>query len=420
MSNEFEQNDKAIGELPELPSSEQSESQSEPEAPPRRQRHFPLWMAGLALVLVGSMLGSAMTWAMVSKTRTAEAAPEQMSPSPPVVAAAGLPETQNVIPAIYKRVAPSVVSVTVTSRTVVRGLFGEQFEQQQQGDGSGFIVDANGFILTNHHVIQGATNIRVRLHDGTELDGTVIGSDPSNDLAVVKVDPKGAELKPLPLGDSDATDIGDLAIAIGYPFRLPQSVTAGIISGKEREMEGTSLRNLLQTDAAVNPGNSGGPLVNGRGEVIGVNTAIESPVRGFVGIGFAVPINIAKSILPQLKEGKTIQHPWLGVYIETVTEAMAKQYSLPVSAGVLVSLVAEGSPAEKAGLKSAAVTRRQEIVSADIVTHVNGKALSRADDLIREIGKHSVGDKVELTVRRGEETLTLTATLEARPEQTNR
>jgi S1-C subfamily serine protease len=430
MNGEFEQNDKAFKELPEL----------EPAAPalpgpapgPRRGRPFSLWMAGLALVLIGSMLGSLMTLAIMDRMPVVQAAP------PPVEAAqvasdmqaggtaAGLTgalDPYSVIPSIYKRAAPSVVSIAVVSRTVVRGFFGEQVEQRQQGEGSGFIIDPAGYIVTNNHVVAGATEIRVRLHDGVELNGQVVGTDPGNDLAIVKVDPGPLKLTALPLGDSEAVEIGDLAIAVGHPFRLPQTVTAGIISGKERTMEATGrkpIRNLLQTDAAINPGNSGGPLLNRFGEVIGVNTAIESPVRGNVGIGFAVPVNTLRRLLPSLKEGKAVEHPWLGVSIETVTPALAQRHNLPIDYGVLVHLVADKSPAEKAGIRSAAFTRREEIVAVDIITHLGGRPIRKADELISEIERRSVGDRLELTVRRGDQVIQVTAVLEAWPEELRR
>lgn len=407
-------------ELPEIPVIEaQNEnpgvSEEPPAAPPKHSRSgWKLFAAGVALVAVGGGIGSATTWWLARRYLDSRLPIGVASQSAGVPVSQTVPEGSSVIPQVYRQVSPSVVQIETQTQ---RGL------QQGTGTGSGFVVDANGYILTNNHVIDGASSITVKFVDGTALQGQVVGKDKFKDLALVKVNPDGRQLVAVTLGDSDKVQVGELAIAIGSPFGQEFSVTAGIVSAVNRSIQEDSswtISGAIQTDAAINPGNSGGPLLNDRGEVIGINTMIEtgtSGVRGNVGIGFAVPINAAKEIIPTLMEGKQTEYPWLGIVMTDLTADYAQQLDISAKEGVIVMDVVAGSPAETAGLKAAAVTRRQQVVSADVVTAIDGQAVKTSDELSKLIAGKKVGDTVQLTVVRGKETLTLSAKLGSRPEQ---
>ncbi len=255
--------------------------------------------------------------------------------------------------------------------------------------GSGFVIDKSGLILTNNHVIAKATAIKVKLADGKIYDAKVVGRDPKTDLGLVKVTPDKDFPPPLKLGDSDAMRVGDWVVAVGNPFGLGQTVTAGIISAKGRVIGAGPYDDFLQTDAAINPGNSGGPLFNMKGEVIGINTAI---IKGGQGIGFAIPINMAKKLLPQLKKGKIIRG-WLGVQVQDLTPELAKSFNLKQDKGVLISSVLPGSPAEKAGLKQ-----------GDVIIAFNGKKIKDAHDISRLVAATSPHTEIPIRIiRNGKE-----------------
>jgi S1-C subfamily serine protease len=401
-------------ELPEIPAAgpmgvEPDSRQANPGESRQRRSGWKVFVASVALVAVGAAVGSATTMAFGSHFRT---------PMPPIgfewdnslaKPVVQLPqEGHSVVPDIYRRVAPSVVSIRVAG------------PQSGQGNGSGLVVDSRGYILTNHHVIDGASRIEVKFVDGTTLEGQVIGRDPYKDLAILKVDPGNRSLVAATLGDSNEILVGELAIAIGSPFGQDNSVTAGIISSLDRDLRGEKnpfvIPGVIQTDAAINPGNSGGPLLNARGEVIGINTAIEGPVRGNVGIGFAVPINAAKEILPNLIAGERIEYPYLGIALGDLTSSIAQQLGLSVSQGALVTEVHPDTPAAKAGLASMVVSRNGNVSSADVIVQINETPMQNADDLVRYIQTRRVGEEITLTVLRGGERLTLKTTLIARPE----
>lgn len=401
----------ALAQLPEIPRNQEpieGLSLTIPdEIPPRKKSSF--WskaIATVALVAVGAGVGSATTATMMRRYQQ-QATPigvPQNWPSQKSTIAEQIYNGSTVVSDVYKRVGPSVVALQVRTN---RG----------GATGSGFVVDPTGFILTNHHVVEGARSVKVHFLDGTELDATVVGTDKFQDLAVIKVDPGNRTLVATPLGDSDKVEVGELAIAIGAPFGVENTVTAGIISGLNRTLQettGTPIKGVLQTDAAINPGNSGGPLLNARGEVIGINTAIEGPVQGNVGIGYSVPINTAKELLPELKAGNKV-YPWLGISLQDMDSTAAKVLNTDVTQGVVVIDVFEGAPAEKAGVQLPAATPRGVIVSADIIIGVDGKKVNNAQDLITYIQSKKVGDVVALEVARGKERVTLNVTLEARP-----
>ncbi len=267
--------------------------------------------------------------------------------------------------------------------------------------GSGFVIDKSGLILTNNHVVAKASSIKVKLVDGNSYDAKVVGRDPKTDLALIKVKPGKDFPAPVKLGDSGALRVGDWVVAMGNPFGLAHTVTAGIISAKGRVIGAGPYDDFLQTDAAINPGNSGGPLFNLKGEVVGINTAI---IKGGQGIGFAIPINLAKKLLPQLKKGKVIRG-WLGVQIQDLTPELAKSFHLENDHGVLVTHVFPGSPAAKAGLKQ-----------GDVITVFNGKRIKNAFDISRMVAATPPNSKATLTIVRNGKEAMLPVTLGTLPE----
>lgn len=267
------------------------------------------------------------------------------------------------------------------------------------------IVDPEGYILTNHHVVAGADKITIRLYDGKELKGTVQGTDARTDLAVVKVGAKN--LPAAILGDSDKIEVGEWAIAIGSPFGLEETVTVGVISAKGRTgLRTGTYEDFIQTDASINPGNSGGPLVNIDGEVIGINAMIIQPGQG---IGFAIPINLARNIMTELiKTGKVVR-PWLGVGLQDLTEDLAKLFKLTEKEGVLISQVTEGSPAEKSGLRT-----------GDIITEIDGKKVQNSQEVVREVLKKKVGETIEIRVIRDGKPIKVSVTTAPMPSEEER
>jgi serine protease Do len=328
-----------------------------------------------------------------------------------------------------KRVGPAVVSIT-TSETVTApsnpfgGLpddffrrffgFGPEDEKgdsgptqrfERRGLGSGVIVDPSGYILTNNHVVSTAQQITVRLADDREFKAKVIGADPPTDVALVKIE---AEKLPVAeLGDSDKTQVGDWVIAIGAPFGLEHTVTAGIVSATGRHNVGiASYESFIQTDAAINPGNSGGPLVNMHGQIIGMNTAIASQSGGYMGVGFAVPANMAREVMKQLREKGEVVRGWLGVGIQRLTPDLAESMKLKPDQGVLVSRVFEGGPADKAGLKA-----------GDVIVELSGKPVKAPYELQNAVAWTAPGKTIDLVVLRGGKRMELKATAEKRSPQ---
>ncbi len=322
--------------------------------------------------------------------------------------------------AVAKTVRPSVVAVTSTSTVDVSSPFeGSPFEfffhgfqhpekQRRQGIGSGVIVDPRGYVLTNNHVVADADEIKVVLKDDRQLEAKVVGTDPKTDVAVIKVnlnDAKGEKLPAAALGDSDKLDVGEWVMAVGSPFGLTQTVSAGIVSAVGRGHVGIAeYEDFIQTDAAINPGNSGGPLVNLEGQVVGINTAIASQNGGNNGVGFAIPINMAKSVMDQLIQHGKVTRGYLGVYIGDVTEDLAKSFDYQGKGGVLVQDVSPGGPGAKAGLKAGdIIIERDGKPAGDVVTFRNG------------IAQSPPGTLVALTVWRGGKRVTLKAKLEELP-----
>jgi serine protease Do len=278
--------------------------------------------------------------------------------------------------------------------------FGSRPKRHARAMGSGFIINPNGYIVTNNHVVDGATQITVKLSDGRELPGKVVGRDSKTDIALLKVEATG--LTVIPLGDSSASQVGEPVMAIGNPFGLEQTVTTGIVSATGRAIGAGPYDDFIQTDASINPGNSGGPLINARGQAIGINTAIFSQSGGSVGIGFAIPMSLAKNVVTQLADSGKVTRGWLGVGIQPVTPELAKSFGRTETTGVLVSSVTEGSPAERAGLKT-----------GDIITDYDGRKVERASDLPRAVAGTPVGRDVKLNVVRDGKSMTLTARVAA-------
>ncbi len=380
----------------------------------------------LSVALTVTLLGALLT-TRAQATRGAEA---RRSPAPatmPVAlqgSGAAAPFGLDTFRDIARRVNDGVVNIN-TSKLVRRPWdpFHDPSRGQEEGPlgppsrsgrilqtslGSGFVIDAEGYILTNRHVINGADEISVTFPDGKDFDAKVIGQDARTDVALIKIEPKDA-LTVLPLGDSDAMEPGEWVMAIGNPFSLGNSVSVGVVSFKGRDLRlqpGTSI-DMIQTDAAINPGNSGGPLLNTRGEVVGINTMIVTggASRVNAGVGFSVPINIAREILPQLRENGRVVRGWMGVTIGSMTEDLAATYDLDEARGAIVNSVTPGSPAEDAGIEP-----------EDVVLTADGREIDDSSDLSRYIASKAPGTEVELNVLRGSDEQKISLTLGTFPE----
>ncbi len=357
-----------------------------------------------AVALLGGLEGGETTVVETTAPQTTEPAP-----APTRALTAG---------EIYERTAPGVVQIASTSN--VGGA--------DRGDalGSGFVVDKTGHIVTNFHVIDGADQIRVSFSNRDTVVARLVGSDPSTDLAVLQVDANANALTPLPLGNSDNVRVGDSVVAIGNPFGLDRTATAGIVSAIQRGITAPNnftIDHVIQTDAPINRGNSGGPLLNTRAQVIGVNTQIETGgAAGNVGIGFAVPSNTVKDVVAQLLQSGRVDHAWLGIGAKAVNPGLARSYNLPVRAGVLVESVAPGSGAETAGLENgdtevvlAGVTY---VLGGDIIVAVDDMSIVTPLELVDAIADHEPGDEIELTIYRDAKRTSVTVTLGRRPRST--
>jgi S1-C subfamily serine protease len=316
---------------------------------------------------------------------------------------------------LYESSIPAVVMIIVEIEA--NGDFG--FAVPQGGQGSGFIIDDQGHIITNNHVVEDATKVTVILHDERRLEAEVVGTDRESDVALLQVDAeKLGEVKPLLLGDSDRIKPGQMAAALGSPFGLDGSITVGIISGIGRSLSSASQRpnpEIIQTDAAINPGNSGGPLLNLAGEVVGINTAIEVSSTG---IGFVVPINTVKSLLPALLRGGEVKNPWLGISAVPISPGLVESLELSVSSGIYVVTVTASSPAEQAGLIESGIDELgQPDRGGDVITAVDGIEVSAVEDLVAYLNDKEPGDEISLSVYRDGDYLTINVTLGEWPEE---
>jgi putative serine protease PepD len=356
-------------------------------------------------------------WAVAASGQAAEAATASEWPGR---TGSGLMHEEEALIAIYKAASPGVVHITST--VLSQDFFFRLVPER--GTGSGFVVDDRGLILTNNHVVENADSLEVTLADKSKVAARLVGRDPENDIAVIRVSVSRDKLTPLRLGDSSQLQVGQMAIAIGNPFGLDRTVTRGVISAVGRNFKsdtGRSIRNVIQTDAAINPGNSGGPLLNSRGEVIGVNTAIYTPSGGSVGIGFAVPVNTVKKLLPQLIARGRASHPWLGISGMDITPTVAKALSLPTGEGVMIAQVAPNGPAARAGLRGS--ERRVRVgnylvnVGGDIIQTLDGEKVANVDDLTAFLDERKkVGDEVRVDVIRDGKPHAVTVRLGELPE----
>jgi S1-C subfamily serine protease len=334
---------------------------------------------------------------------------------------------------IYRRDAPGVVFIRsqVVERTAspFDPFGGQPSEQESVSTGSGFVVDDEGFILTNAHVVDGATDVRVSFSDNKTREARIVGKDQSTDLAVLKVDAAGLDLHPLALGDSKTVQVGDPTVAIGNPFGLDRTLTTGVISALQRRISapnGFGIDNVIQTDAAINPGNSGGPLIDAAGRVIGINSQIATGggstggSGGSVGIGFAVPVNTAKEVIPELKAKGRVQRAYLGVTGVGIDQSLAP-LNLPARSGVLVQEATEGGPAADAGIRGgrsgsqATVNGGTLALGGDVIQRIDGEVVDSMDDVVRIVDGHKPGDRVSVQVLRDGRPLTVQVVLESRP-----
>jgi len=377
---------------------------------------YQTWLVAGLMLVVGSMAGGAFVGAsMVQATHAPEAA--FAVAAPPVREAASMPAT---FAPVVKAVLPAVVNISSTKVIRTSGFpqdnpFGDLFPgfrmpdrpMRQQGEGSGVIVSADGYIVTNNHVVDGATELTVSMADKREMKARVIGTDAKTDIALIKVDAK--DLPHVVLGDSSNVEVGDIALAMGNPFGLGQTVTMGIISATGRGGLGIEdYEDFIQTDASINPGNSGGALVNTRGELIGINTAILSRSGGNQGVGFAVPVDLVRHVMTQLKENGTVTRARLGVYFQELTPKLASALGVKASNGAVVTEIVPDGPASKSGLQK-----------DDVIVALNGQTID-GRSLRNAVGSMSPGSTIDLKVLRGTSERNYSITLDRMPEDTQR
>jgi S1-C subfamily serine protease len=379
----------------------------------RTTRTLTVTAALVAAAALGAGGGVAAYSALDSEDGGSAAAPQVIAESPQP--AASTSESLSVSE-IYEQAQKSVVEITSTS-SQGSGLGGEQ---QAQGQGSGFVFDTEGHIVTNDHVVEGAEGVSVRFSDGSTYDGTVVGTDPSTDLAVIKVDAPAELLVPLALGDSTQLSVGEGVVAMGSPFGLEGTVTSGIVSALNRSMTSPNnftINNSIQTDAAINHGNSGGPLLNGAAEVVGVNTQIKSESGGSDGIGFAIPSSTVATIVPQIISSGSVEHAYLGVGVASLSQSVADELGVP--AGAMVTEVREGTPAAEAGLRaatgSAMVDGQSYPTGGDVITAVDDTTVTNGADLQTAIDAKRPGDTVSITYTRDGTSTTVQVSLGTRP-----
>lgn len=360
-----------------------------------------------AILLFGAVLGGALTFQHMD-SRFTQLENKVASAEQPDTRLIYVNSTQEAYTELYDSVDQSVVSISAYG--------------PQASEGSGFVYSRKGYIVTNEHVIEGATNVEVTFTDGATKDARIVGTDPYTDLAVLRVDKQGLDL--LELGNSSEVEVMEDAIAIGNPFGLRSSATKGVISAKGRTIrveKGFSIPNVLQTDAAINPGNSGGPLLNRQGKVIGVNTAIDTQTGTFSGVGFAVPSNTVERVVPQLISNGDYEHPYLGVRGLTVNSDIAEEMDLENSSGFLITQIPNGTAAAEAGLRGGQyqgkIRRQKVMLGGDVIVGINGTKVRSLQDVLTYLARDAdVGDDVEVEVIRDGERRNFTLELEARPE----
>ena len=384
---------------------------------PKQKRSHPFGSAllGGAVVAIFGLL--ALATGLLStggnSTTTTREVVSASGTTPAAAVTTGTDESGNSVNAIYKADANGVAFI---ESKVAEGV----------ASGSGVVLDEEGHVLTNNHVVEGGEEILVSFEsEGKKYRAEVVGTEPNSDLALLKVNAPASQLHPLKLGDSSKMEVGDPVVAIGNPFDLQRTVTSGIVSALQREIQapdGVTIDHVIQTDAAINPGNSGGPLINSSGEVIGINSQIATGGEGSdgsVGIGFAIPIDTAKEEITKLESGTAAEHGYLGISGASITPELAQAFNLPVEEGVLVQQVTEGGPAAEAGIQGATTAATVEGaefgLGGDIITGVNGESVASVEDLIEKIENDHAGEMVELTVIRENQTATVSVKLAERP-----
>lgn len=365
------------------------------------------WISAVAgIVMAAALIGGAVGLSASGGTAVATINPVAPRAVVPVQQTTGA--AAGGIADIVERVRPSVVRIESPAAATAAG-----------SSGTGMILDREGRVLTNYHVIEGQRDLKVTLPDGTAAKATILGSDPGSDLAVLKINVASNLLTPVTFGNSDAVRVGDAVFAIGNPFGQNFSVSAGIVSATGRvttsSFTGRAIRDVLQTDTALNPGNSGGPLFNMNGEVVGVNSSIENPSgRFFIGLGYAIPSNTAQRFLPQMVKGLDVRHPLLGVSVVQLDDLVAADLGLKVTRGVYVTSVTPSGAAARAGVQAAArgTTAGTAGTGGDVITAVGGQPVRNFEELARAIDKHEVGETVQVDLVRNGQPMTVTAELQ--------
>jgi putative serine protease PepD len=389
-------------------------------------------LAGSALLIAAVAggvvaLGGAAVTGFGEATSTVREVIRDSGPGAAVVASDSRSGKALTIAEIYRRAAPGVVQVTSTTRVdrAEDPFFPFELPQTQRALGSGFVIDKTGYIVTNYHVIRGAESVEVGFSNNDNMKAKIVGGDPSTDTALLKVNANARALRPLGLGDSDAIQVGDDVLAIGNPFGLARSATRGIVSAVQRPLQapnGMTIDHVIQTDAQINHGNSGGPLLNAEGAVIGVNSAIETGdtgSQGNVGIGFAIPINTVSDVVAQLKEKGRVEHPYLGIYARPIESSIAELFRLPVKRGLLVERVVQGTGAADAGLRGGTtrvvVAGESYNLGGDIIVKVEGSAVNSTERLRELVAEKKPGDTISVEILRGEDRRSLDIKLGRQP-----
>jgi len=376
---------------------------------------------GLRLIVLIAVAALAAYWAGARwgprQARNAEALPAAMETAPATAPTAELTDEEAVNVRVYRQAAPAVANIV--TRMVEYDFFFNPVPVE--GAGSGFVIDSRGYILTNFHVVQEAQSIEATLGDQSRYAAKLIGADQRNDIALIKIEPRSRKLTVLPLGDSSALQVGQRALAIGNPFGFQSTLTTGVVSALGRTVQTgqtTFIDEAIQTDAAINRGNSGGPLLNSRGEVIGINTAIFTPSGTTAGIGFAIPINTAKLIAQDLINTGRVHRAFLGVEVRALSPGLAEALDLPVEEGLLIERVTPGGPAERAGLRggnrAVVAGMRRILIGGDVLVAIDGQKLATQLDLNMFMNKKRPGDVVTVTAYRGQKKMEVRVTLAER------
>jgi S1-C subfamily serine protease len=377
-------------------------------------------LGGIVVAVVGAILLA--TGAIDTGTKTTVVQRQApLTSGAPSTSAAGESGGGLTVGDIYKKAGPGVAFIQADIVETTSSPFGFPETQRGQATGSGFVLNQDGYIATNAHVVSGAKDVQVSFGDSDPTPAKVVGKDPSTDLAVIKVDPTKTHLTTLPLGDSGTLRVGDPVVAIGNPFGFDDTVTTGIVSALGREIQAPnnfSIDHTIQTDAAINPGNSGGPLLDQHGRVVGINSQIATGGngKGSVGIGFAIPINLAKQVFPALIKTGRVPHAYMGITTAPLTPTLVRDFNLPATHGALVQAVERGSPAAKAGLRAGQTqTSSSLIAGGDLIVGVDGKPVNTPSDIAAAIADNKPGDKVTVQFFRGRVKRTVTVTLADRP-----